>query len=704
MVPTGRDDARPAAGDRGSAAGSGGVSLPSSPRPFSPGSIGPQPFSPRFVAPLLMGATLNPVNSSLIATALVAIAAALRIGVGQISILISCLYLTSAIAQPTAGRLSEEFGPRRVFLSGIVVVLLGGIIGGAATALPELVVARVLIGLGTSAGYPAAMLLIRRRATAVGLEAPPGTVLSGLSIAGSVTVAIGPAIGGLLVGWFGWRSAFLVNIPFTVLSFAMTLAWIPKDPDTVRGRTRREVLARIDIPGIAGFGAAMTALLVFLLSLPAPRWAALGLAVVFAAALVPWELRAANPFLDLRLLVSNGALTRTYLRNGLSLLGTYVMLYGLTEWLEAAHGLSAYAAGIALLPMGLLSAVAARVIANRVDVRRPLILSALLLLLGSAATLALTSATPVIAVIGVTAVFGLMSGVSTLANQTALYRQSPAEKLGTASGLLRTFGYVGSIASATITGIAFRVRVSDSGLHRISLILIAIGALVLLMTAFDRHLKPSDENPAPRKENDPMSASPTTGQAVAAIVPSRTALLLMDYQNAVLAAVPDAETVLDRAAQALAWARKNDIKVVFVRVAFADEDFARIPAHSRTFAAIAESRFLLDGSAPAALHESLEVREDDILVRKTRFGAFSTTDLYRDLRVAGVDTLVVAGISTSGVVLSTVRDAADQDYRLFVLGDATADPDPEVHRVLIEKVFPHQAEILAADDLAGLCA
>jgi MFS family permease len=453
-----------------------------------------------------MGATLNPINSSVIATALVAIAASMGVSVGQTSILISCLYLTSAIAQPTAGRLSEEFGPRRVFVTGIVVVLLGGMLGGLATDIPMLVVARVLIGLGTSAGYPAAMLLIRRRATAIGLGVPPGKVLSGLAIAGAVTVAIGPAIGGLLVGWFGWRAAFLVNVPFAVVTFAMALAWIAKDPDVIRGRAPRDVLARIDVPGIVLFGAAMTSLLVFLLSLPEPRWVALGLTAALAAALVGWELRAANPFLDVRLLASNGALTRTYLRNGLSLLGIYVMLYGLTQWLEAAHGLSAYAAGFVLLPMGLLSAIAARLVANRVNIRTPLIVAPVLFVAGSIAALFLTNTTPVIAVIGVTALFGIMSGISNLANQTALYKEAPPEKLGTASGLLRTFGYVGSIASATITGIAFRTHVSDSGLHHVSLILIAIGAVVLLMTVFDRRLKPPpDKIPAPRKENSPMS-------------------------------------------------------------------------------------------------------------------------------------------------------------------------------------------------------
>ncbi len=706
MAASSRTD-RPTDG-RSTASTSAGTPRPRSseaarPRETTPQHDPQQPaFDARFVAPLLMGSTLNPVNSSVIATALVAIAAAVGVPVGQTSILISSLYLTSAIGQPTAGRLAEEFGPRRVFLVGIVIVLLGGVLGGIATNMPILVAARVLIGLGTSGGYPAAMLLIRRRAAAIGLEAPPGNVLSGLAIAGSVTVAIGPTLGGLLVGWFGWRAAFVVNVPVACIAFAMALCWIAKDPDVIRGRRPREVLSHIDVLGVLGFGASMTALLVFLLGLPEPRWTALVLAVAFAAGLTFWELRAAHPFFDVRLLASNAALTRTYLRNALSLLGIYVMLYGLTQWMEAAHGLSAYAAGLVLLPMGLLSAVAARMVANYVNVRMPLILSGVLLVLGSD-RLALpdqrhadhrdhrrdrrcSASCPA-------------SRQSSPIRQPRLYQSAPAEKVGTAAGLLRTFGYVGSIASATITGIAFRTRVSDAGLHEVSLTLIVVGAVVLLATVFDRHLKPADEATRSRKENSRMSASTP---ATPTVTPAQTALLLMDYQRAVLGALPDAEPVLENARQALAWARKNDVQVVFVRVAFAEEDFAKVPTHSKVFAQVARNRFLADGSPEAALDDSLEVRGEDILVRKTRFGAFSTTDLYRELHAKGIDTLVIAGISTSGVVLSTLRDAGDQDYRLFVLSDATADPDDEVHRVLTEKVFPHQADVLLTADLDAL--
>ena len=121
--------------------------------------------------------------------------------------------------------------------------------------------------------------------------------------------------------------------------------------------------------------------------------------------------------------------------------------------------------------------------------RPSLIVSAVALIAGAIGTLLLTSRSPLVAIIGVTALFGLVAGFGNVTNQAALYQESPAEKVGTAAGLLRTFGYVGSIAAATITGVAFRVRVDDSGLHRIAAALVVIGIIVLLMTVLDRRLR-----------------------------------------------------------------------------------------------------------------------------------------------------------------------------------------------------------------------
>jgi MFS family permease len=450
-----------------------------------------------------MGAALNPVNSSMIAIALVSIANAVHVSVGHTAILISSLYLTSAIAQPVCGRLAEEFGPRRVFLAGIVTVLVAGLVGGLAGNMLTLVVSRVLIGLGTSAGYPSAMLLIRRRAAVAGLRQPPGSVIGGLTTTSAATLAIGPTLGGLLVEWFDWRAVFWVNVPVAAVTFAMALTWIAKDTETVRGHSVRDMLGRVDAPGVVAFGGAMTALLVFLLSLPRLDWIALGTATVLSAALVTIELRVRDPFFDIRLLASNLALTRTYVRYCFTLLGIYVVLYGLTEWIEAARGLSGYQAGLALIPMGVLSAVTGRVISGYISkLRLSLIIAAATLVLGAAGLLLLTSRSSLATIICVSAIFGLVAGFGNVSNQTALYIEAPAAKVGTASGLLRTFGYVGSIAAATITGMAFRARVSDQGLHVVAAILIGIGVVVLIMTVLDRQLGVAPANLSPSRDDD----------------------------------------------------------------------------------------------------------------------------------------------------------------------------------------------------------
>ncbi|MFB5192834.1 MFS transporter [Alicyclobacillus fastidiosus] len=451
------------------------------------------PFSWKFVAPLYMGSTLNPINSSMIATALVPIAAFMHISVAHTTILVTALYLASSIAQPTAGKLSEEFGPRRIFLVGILMVLLGGLLGGVGRDLTMLVVARVLIGVGTSTAYPSAMLIIRRRAEFAGMSKPPGSVLGALQIAGVVTGAVGLPIGGVFVEAWGWRTTFLVNIPFALVAFVMAALWIPRDEPIEAAKSVREISSRIDVAGIIGFAATMTALLVFLFSLPNPTWVALGLAVVLGAAFIWWELRVKHPFIDVRLLATNLALTRTYLRFASMTLCIYTVLYGVTEWLGGARGLSSLETGLLLLPMSGLSALVVGPISKRNLVRGPLLVSAASSIVASIGVMFLRTSTPIIWILIITLIFGVTMGTMASGNQTALYTQVRAEQIGTASGLLRTFGYTGSIASSALIGIFFHTKVSDSGMHHIAIIMVAVSIIALIMTISDRRLRPSNK-------------------------------------------------------------------------------------------------------------------------------------------------------------------------------------------------------------------
>jgi MFS family permease len=454
----------------------------------APRPAGDRPFSWRFTTPLFIGSALNPINSSLIATALLPIAHGIGVPIGQTVALVTALYLATAIAQPTAGKAAEVFGPRRVFLVGIILVGVGGLAGGFAQDLITLLISRVLIGLGTSCAYPTAMLLIRGRARQAGLDKPPGGVLGGLQIAGIATASLGLPVGGALVGTLGWRSVFFVNVPVALIALVATLAWISPDGPLNRPLRMRALAARLDVGGITGFALAMIALLLFLFGLPVARWYLLVLSAALWVALVFWELRASAPFLDVRMLASNGALTRTYLRFGLAMLCLYVVLYGITQWIEAVRGLSETEAGLIMLPMTLVSGLVISPVSRRNLIRGPVIAAAIACLVGSAGVLTLSRAAWIGWIVVITLVFGLVMGFASAGNQTALYSQAPAEQLGTASGLLRTFGYVGSIASSAITGIVFHTSVSDRGVHLIAWIMIGVSVALVLISVLDRAL------------------------------------------------------------------------------------------------------------------------------------------------------------------------------------------------------------------------
>ena len=187
------------------------------------------------------------------------------------------------------------------------------------------------------------------------------------------------------------------------------------------------------------------------------------------------------------------------------------------------------------------------------------------------------------------------------------------------------------------------------------------------------------------------------------IDPRRAALLVMDYQNGIVDMLGEPDEVLSRAVDAIATVRHAGGHVGYVRVAFEDADFEAFPPTSGMGARVAASGRALHNDSPStAVHDRVAPEAGDIIVRKVRVGAFSTTDLDAQLRERGIDTLILAGISTSGVVLSTVRDASDRDYRVLVLADATADPEPDVHAFLTERIFPRQAEVITVADFDEL--
>jgi nicotinamidase-related amidase len=165
----------------------------------------------------------------------------------------------------------------------------------------------------------------------------------------------------------------------------------------------------------------------------------------------------------------------------------------------------------------------------------------------------------------------------------------------------------------------------------------------------------------------------------------------MDLQRSIVERYPD-PVVLERAAQAADAARAAGVPVVFVRVAFRD-GAPEIALSNRRFAPAKARATGGETAAPVQIADAVAPLPGEPVVTKRRVSAFAGSDLAVLLRGLRAERLVLAGIATSGVVLSTLTEAADLDVDLVVLADACADADPEVHRVLLEKVFPKAAEV-----------
>lgn len=160
----------------------------------------------------------------------------------------------------------------------------------------------------------------------------------------------------------------------------------------------------------------------------------------------------------------------------------------------------------------------------------------------------------------------------------------------------------------------------------------------------------------------------------------------MDVQVGIIERVADQDALLTKIRAAIAAARGQKIPLIYVVVGFRDGAPEASDRFKPMAATLANPRPLL---APA---------EDDVVVVKRRVSAFSGSDLEVLLRAQNVRHLVLAGIATSGVVLSTVREAADKDFQITVLEDACADADAQVHALLMEKIFPRQCTVTTVEN------
>ncbi|MEV2220096.1 MFS transporter [Nocardia vinacea] len=449
-------------------------------------STGTGGFDHRLIAPMILGSILNPINSSMLAVALVPIGKAFGAPPSETIWLVSALYLATAVGQPVVGRLVDRYGPRTLYLLGTALVGIAGVLGAVAPGLGVLILSRVLLGFGTSAAYPASMFLLRSESERTGLQSPAG-VLAMLSIANQVMAVVGPTLGGALIGVGGWHLIFTINVPLSLACLALGRMSLPKSaelPASVRARQG----GGVDITGMVLFAGTLVVSMLFLMKPTVAHWYLLVLAGVVGTGFVLRELRAAQPFIDLRVLGGNAPLLATYGRQVLAFVTAYAFLYGFTQWLEEGRSLSASVAGLVLLPMSLSAIAITAVTGRRRQVRGKLVAGALLQVAACACLLLLGPHTGIWLLVVVGVLSGLPQGLNGLANQNALYHQADPARMASSAGLLRTGTYLGALIAAAADAAVFPHVADSAGVHELALLLLVVSLLLVILTLTDRSL------------------------------------------------------------------------------------------------------------------------------------------------------------------------------------------------------------------------
>ncbi|MFB0840606.1 MFS transporter [Paenibacillus oleatilyticus] len=435
-----------------------------------------------------LGVLLNPLNSSMISVAIARLQNVYRLDFASVSWIIFSFYIASAIAQPVMGKASDLFGRKKIFLTGLVVAFAASLLAPLSPNFGWLIVFRIVQSIGTSMMVSVGMAVVR-----IHITEKQATALAVLSIFLSGAAAIGPFIGGVLIHGWDWPAIFFVNIPFVAASFLFAWRSIPNDepPASARNMSIRKWLELIDAPGVLLFTAGLVALLVGLLSAKSSglisfRYVIVGLVgLIILGAFVRHELKATSPFIPLRTFARHPAMTWVNIEFMIVNVLFYSIFFGLPSYLQMVRHVSEFHTGILMLSLGLCSLVASPIAGRWIDKSGPrpaLLVSAILMTLGAVWIVTLNESSPVISVCLALAAFGISNGLNSVGMQAALFKSSPKEIIGVASGLFNTSRNLGAILSSLLTGLVMGDKFSFGGFRWLGVILTVIALSLVFMS------------------------------------------------------------------------------------------------------------------------------------------------------------------------------------------------------------------------------
>jgi MFS family permease len=297
-----------------------------------------------FLTAVATGTMLNPLNSSMISLALHSIQKDFHLSFTTVSWLISSFYLASAVAQPVTGKIGDLIGSKKTFLVGLILVAISAIGAPLSTSFFMLIMMRLIQSIGSSAIYPSGVTLIRNH-----IRDRQASALAVLAIFASAMTSLGPTAGGFLIVWGDWPAIFWINFPFLIISFILGWFLFPKDQKKEKSNLK-EILSHIDLIGIALFSVGIVFLLWFLLSFKTNIHLISGAAgIVLLAIFIWWELKASEPFIDIRLFRSEPRLSWVYLQFICLNIFFYCLFFGLPSYFQDELQFSVKTSGLTKL-------------------------------------------------------------------------------------------------------------------------------------------------------------------------------------------------------------------------------------------------------------------------------------------------------------------------------------------------------------------
>lgn len=422
-----------------------------------------------------LGLVMVLLDTSIVSVANASIGRDLRGSLVGLQWVTSAFLLAIASGLVTGGKLGDRFGRRRMFILGAVGFALASAGCGLSASVPMLTGFRAAQGLAGAAMMPQTLATLRATFSAARFQLAVG-VYVGVS---SLAIASGPIVGGVLVQDAGWRSVFFINVVIGPAVVAAARFLMPETRDPQAGR--------IDIPGALLLASALFCLVWALVGTGAHAWGSawtLGFLAAAAAGLAAWAVRmarAGTPLVPLALFRAPGfdAGISVVTAAGFAMFGT---LFYLALYLQRAHGASPVSAGVGLLPLTVLSGLAAPasgMLARKIPLR-PMLSGGLLLLAAGAAGLA--TATPGPGQAGTwswLALTGLGIGVALTGGSQAVVGSAPPGRAGTATGIQQTSLNIGGALATAVLGPVM----AGSGIHAAFLVIAAVAAAAALAAA-----------------------------------------------------------------------------------------------------------------------------------------------------------------------------------------------------------------------------